>query len=167
MATFMGIVLIILGVCVLAAPVVAGAVTVMIVGGLMVIAGLVECFHALRTTTALLRVTWLLMGLVTLICGVLVTAHPVFGLNFLTILLAAYFFSDGFMKIVAAFNFAAHSGRFVFSGILSFVLAYLIWSNWPLSGGWAVGILVGINLIFTGILMLTVGMSINNSSSGR
>ncbi|MBU0881043.1 MAG: DUF308 domain-containing protein, partial [Candidatus Omnitrophica bacterium] len=51
MTTFMGIVLIILGVCVLAAPVVAGAVTVMVVGGLMVIAGVVECFHALRTTT--------------------------------------------------------------------------------------------------------------------
>ncbi|MBU1038298.1 MAG: hypothetical protein KJ994_04540, partial [Candidatus Omnitrophica bacterium] len=65
----------------------------------------------------------------------------------------------------AAFNFAAHSGRFIFSGILSFVLAYLIWSNWPLSGGWAIGVLMGINLIFTGILMLTVVMSFNNSSS--
>lgn len=165
MTTFMGIVLIILGICVLAAPVVAGAVTVMVVGGLMVIAGVVECFHALRTTTARLRITWLLMGLATLICGVLVMAHPILGLSFLTILLAAYFFIDGFMKIVAAFNFAAHSGRFIFSGILSFVLAYLIWSNWPLSGGWAIGVLMGINLIFTGILMLTVVMSFNNSSS--
>ncbi|MFH0839731.1 MAG: DUF308 domain-containing protein [Candidatus Omnitrophota bacterium] len=157
MATFMGIVLVVLGVCVLAAPVAVGAATVMIVGGLMAIAGLVECFHALRAQTMPSRVTWLLVGLVTLICGVLVMVHPILGLGFLTILLAVYFFADGFMKIVAAFNFAAHRGRFIFGGILSFILAYLIWSNWPLSGGWAVGILVGVNLIFTGALVLAVG----------
>jgi uncharacterized membrane protein HdeD (DUF308 family) len=145
-----------LGGCALAAPVVAGAVTVMIIGGFMIIAGLAECFHALRTTTALSRVTWLLMGLVTLISGVLVMAHPIFGLSFLTLLLAAYFFADGFMKIVAAFNFTAYRGRFIFGGILSFILANLIWVNWPLSGGWAVGVLVGINMIFTGILVLAV-----------
>ncbi|MBU4376610.1 MAG: DUF308 domain-containing protein [Candidatus Omnitrophica bacterium] len=157
MATFMGIVLVILGVCVLAAPVAVGAAAVMIVGGLMAIAGLIECFHALRARTMPSRVTWLLVGLVTLICGVLVMAHPILGLGFLTILLAVYFFADGFMKIVAAFNFTAHRGRFIFGGILSFILAYLIWSNWPLSGGWAVGILVGVNLIFTGALVLAVG----------
>ncbi len=157
MAAFMGIVLVILGVCVLAAPVATGAAAVTIVGGLMSIAGLVECFHTLWATTVPLRITWLLVGLVTLICGVLVMAHPILGLGFLTILLAVYFFADGFMKIIAAFNFAAHRGRFIFSGILSLVLAYLIWSNWPFSGGWAVGILVGVNLIFTGILIFAVG----------
>ena len=153
----MGIVLMVIGFCILAAPVAAGAVTVMIVGGFMVIAGLVECFHAIRKKTTLSRVTWLLVGLVTLICGVLVLAHPILGLSFLTILLAVYFFTDGFMKIAAAFNFAAHRGQFIFSGILSFVLAYFIWSNWPLSGGWAIGVLMSINLIFTGILMIAIG----------
>lgn len=156
MAMFMGIILIIMGACALAAPVVVGAVTVMIIGGFMVIAGLAECFHALRTATVLSRITWLLMGLVTLISGVLVMAHPIFGLSFLTLLLAAYFFADGLMKIVAAFNFAVYRGRFIFGGILSFILADLIWLNWPLSGGWAIGVLVGINLIFTGMLVLAV-----------
>ena len=162
MATFMGIVLIILGVCVLVAPVVAGAVTVIFVGGLMLIAGLVEGYHALRTTTMLSRVTWLLVGLATLICGVLVMAHPILGLSFLTILLAAYLFADGFMKIIAALNFAAHRSRFIFSGILSFILAYFIWSSWPLSGAWAVGILIGVNLISTGVLVLAIGDKLNN-----
>lgn len=157
MAMFMGIVLIILGVCVLAAPVVAGTVTVMLVGGLMAIAGLVECARAFRTAAALSRVTWLLVGLATLLCGVLVIAHPILGLGFLTILLAVYFFADGFTKIVAAFNLVAFRGWFIMSGLLSFLLAYLIWSNWPLSGGWAVGVMVGINFIFTGILALAVG----------
>lgn len=160
MATFMGIVLIVLGVCVLVAPVVAGTVAVVAVGSLMIIAGLVESFRALKGD-ALSRITWLLVGLVTLICGVLVVAHPILGLSFLTILLAVYFLADGVMKIAGAVNFAAYRGRFIISGILSFILAYLIWSNWPIAGGWAVGVLVGINLIFTGILALTVGESIS------
>jgi uncharacterized membrane protein HdeD (DUF308 family) len=154
MAIVMGIVMIVLGFCILAAPVVAGEVTVMVIGGLMAIAGLVECIRALQMVSVSSRITWLLVGLATLLCGVLVVAHPILGLGFLTILLAVYFFADGFMKLVGAFSFAAHRMWFVFSGLLSFLLAYLIWINWPFSGGWAVGILVGVNFIFTGILAL-------------
>ncbi|MFA5159052.1 MAG: DUF308 domain-containing protein [Candidatus Omnitrophota bacterium] len=157
MATLMGIVLIILGVCILAAPIVAGTVTVMIVGSLMAIAGLVECVHAFRTTALFSRVIWLLVGLATLLCGVLVMAHPILGLSFLTILLLIYFFTDGLVKITAAFYFAAYRGWFIINGFLSFLLAYLIGSNWPFSGGWAIGVLVGINFIFTGIMALAVG----------
>jgi uncharacterized membrane protein HdeD (DUF308 family) len=157
MATLLGIVLIISGICMLAAPMVAGAVTVMIVGGFMAVAGLVECAHSFRVTTAASRATWLLAGLLTLLCGALVMAHPIFGLGFLTLLLAAYFFVDGFMKVVTAFKLTAFRGWFLVNGLLSFLLAYLIWANWPLSGGWAVGILVGINFIFTGISALAVG----------
>lgn len=160
MATLLGIVLIVSGLCMLAAPVVAGAVTVMIVGVFMALAGLVECAHSFRMTMALSRVTWLLAGLLTLLCGALVMAHPIFGLGFLTILLAAYFFADGFTKIVAAFKLAAFRGWFLINGFFSFLLAYLIWTNWPLSGGWAVGILAGINFIFTGISVLTVGQGL-------
>ncbi len=154
MAIVMGIVMIVLGFCILAAPVVAGEVTIMIIGGLMAIAGLVECIRAFQMVSFSSRITWLLVGLATLLCGVLVVAHPILGLGFLTILLAVYFFADGFMKLAAAFSFAAHRMWFVSSGLLSLLLAYLIWINWPFSGGWAVGILVGVNFIFTGILAL-------------
>ncbi len=157
MAILMGIVLIILGVCILAAPIIAGVVTVMTVGILMAVAGLVECVHAFRITVTLSRIIWLLVGLATLLCGALVIAHPIFGLSFLTILLTIYFFTDGLTKVAAAFHFAGFRGWFITNGLLSFLLAYLIGANWPLSGGWAIGVLVGINLIFTGAMVLAVG----------
>jgi uncharacterized membrane protein HdeD (DUF308 family) len=157
MATLMGILLIILGVCILAAPIVAGAVTVMMVGVFMALAGLVECVHAFRTPVPLSRVIWLLVGLATLICGALVMGHPLFGFSFLTILLTIYFFTDGLMKIAAALHLAAYRGWFIINGLLSLLLAYLIGSNWPLSGGWAVGVLVGINFMFTGVMALAIG----------
>jgi uncharacterized membrane protein HdeD (DUF308 family) len=126
MAALMGIVLIVLGVCILAAPIVSGIVSVMLVGGLMAIAGFVECFHAFRMAASLPRIIWFLAGLATLLCGALVMAHPIFGLSFLTILLVIYFFADGLMKIAAAFHFAAYRGWFITNGLLSFLLAYLI-----------------------------------------
>ena len=162
MATLMGIALIVLGVCILAAPLVAGTVTVMLVGILMVLAGLVECIHAFRTT-ALPRVIWLSVGFATFLCGALVMAHPLFGLSFLTILLVIYFFADGLTKSAAAFHFVAYRGWFVTNGLLSFLLAYLIGSNWPLSGGWALGVLVGINFVFTGIMTLAVGKELSTT----
>ncbi len=160
MATLTGIALIILGLCVLVAPIAAGAVTVMLVGGLMGVAGLFECVHAFRTTVPLSRVIWLLVGIVTLLCGVLVAVHPILGLSFLTMLLVIYFLADGLVKIFAAFNFSVYRGWFIGNGIFSFLLAYLLGANWPLSGGWAVGVLMGLNLIFTGMMALAVGKEI-------
>ena len=159
MAIFMGVMLIVLGVVVLAAPVAAGMVSVMIIGALMAAAGVVEILRAFKTQATISRLTWLVVGIVTLVAGGLVLAHPIFGLSFLTILLAIYFFTDGFVKIVAAFSHATGRGWFVTSGLLSFLLAYLIWINWPVSGGWVIGILVGVNFIFTGVLTIALGES--------
>jgi membrane protein HdeD len=157
MSIFMGILLIILGIMILGAPVVAGMASVMAIGAIMIIAGIIELVKAFKAGPAIPKVVWLLVGLVTALSGVLVLAHPIFGLGFLTLLLAVYFFTDGIVKIGAAFRYDAGRAWFVSSGILSFILAYLIWINWPLSGGWAIGVLVGINFIVTGILMLTLG----------
>ncbi|MEI7750533.1 MAG: DUF308 domain-containing protein [Candidatus Omnitrophota bacterium] len=156
MATLMGIALIILGLCVLVAPVLAGAVTVMLVGGFMAIAGLVECVHSFRTTGSLSRVIWLLVGIFTTLCGVLVTVHPILGLSFLTMLLVIYFLTDGLVKLFAAFNISIYRGWFICNGLFSFLLAYLIGANWPLSGGWAIGVLMGLNFIFTGVMALAI-----------
>ena len=155
--TFAGVFLIILGVCMLAVPVFFGALVVMLAGVIMTAAGIVECVFSFQAFTRLSRITWLLVGLVTLICGVLVLAHPVLGLGFLTILLAAYFLIDGFMKLGSAMKRDAYRGWFLTSGLLSLLLAYLIWANWPLSGGWAIGVLMGVNFIFTGVMTLVVG----------
>jgi len=157
MATVMGVVMIVLGVCILASPVAAGIVGVIMVGVFMVIAGIAQLARGLRETEVMARLTWILLGIVTLVGGALVAAHPIFGLGFLTLLLAVYFFMDGIVKVVAAFKCAVGRAWFVANGILSFILAYLIWTNWPLSGGWAIGVLVGINFIFTGVMTLALG----------
>jgi len=161
MARLMGVLLIVLGALVLVTPLLAGIISIIVIGSFMAIAGVAECARAFKETSAFSRMVWVLVGIVTLICGLLVAVHPIFGLSFLTLLLAVYFFAEGIVKIGAAFKYVDSRGWFITSGILSLLLSYLIWSNWPLSGGWAIGVLVGVNFIFTGIMALAVGEALS------
>ncbi len=154
MVTFIGIVWIILGLCMLASPVIVGIFSVQVIGSLMIAASLIEFIRIFKAQTPILRITWFLGGLITLFSGILVLVHPIFGLSFLTLLLTIYFFADGCIKIAAAYKHRYGRGWFLTSGILSFLLAYLIWINWPLSGALAIGVLVGINFVFTGLTLL-------------
>jgi uncharacterized membrane protein HdeD (DUF308 family) len=47
------------------------------------------------------------------------------------------------------------------SGVLSLILGLLIWSQWPVSGLWAVGVLVGVNLLGTGMALVTLASALN------
>lgn len=157
MAVIMGIILIVLGAMMLSAPVVAGMASVLMIGSIMIIAGIAEIMKGVNTVSGMSKAFWILVGVLTILCGAIVCAHPIFGLGFLTLLLAIYFFTDGVVKIGAAFKYSVRKAWFVTSGILSFILAFIIWSNWPLSGGWVVGVLVGVNFVTTGILTLVAG----------
>jgi len=80
----------------------------------------------------------------------------------LSIVLAVYFLLDGISEIVAAFSVkpAEGWGFMVFGGALSILLSALIWSQWPLSGAWAIGVLVGVRLVFAGTAMIALGSAI-------
>ena len=94
-----------------------------------------------------------------ILCGVVMLARPMLGLASLTMVLAIYFLVDGVFEIIAAFKIRGERGWFwlILGGIVSLVLAYFIWREWPVSGTWAVGILVGIRLIFAGWSMIALG----------
>ena len=81
--------------------------------------------------------------------------------------LIIYFLANGIGEIIAAFQVkpAQGWGFVLFSGIVSVILAFMIWNQWPLSGAWAIGVLVGIQLIFAGLTMITVGSAIKQSTS--
>jgi len=150
----MGIALIILGMFMIGAPLAAGVAGVVIIGCLMVVRGAVECAHAVKAGSWAARIAWAVVGIVTALCGLLVLAHPLFGLTTLTLLVAAYFLVKGIVTIAYAFKNAAARGWFLFNGVISLLLGCMIWSSWPLSGSWAVGTLVGIDTLFSGFAVV-------------
>ncbi len=100
------------------------------------------------------------------VSGVAVTAMvavfsaPVTGMLTLTGILLVYFFVDGIFSIIAGVRGkgAPGWGWVTVSGIASVVLAVIIWRQWPISGAFAIGLLVGIRLIFTGWSIAMLGM---------
>ena len=89
-------------------------------------------------------------------------ARPLAGVLTLTMVLIAFFILEGITAIVIAVQHRDHLrswGRILFSGIIDLLLAYLIWAGWPSSAGWAIGLLVGINMIFFGLSLVMTALA--------
>lgn len=154
--TWVGIALIALGVAAILTPAAAGGAVVAVIGIILLAAGVAAAIRGLQAATGMEKVLGLVVGIVTALAGVAVLGRPLFGLSLLTLLLAGYFMVDGVCKIVVSLRFRPVSGWLwlLTSGGVSLVLGALIWSQWPMSGLWAVGVLVGVNLMSTGFALL-------------
>jgi uncharacterized membrane protein HdeD (DUF308 family) len=154
---WLGILLIVLGIVSILSPAIAGGAVVTVVGLILLVAGVVQVVRAFQMAGSE-KVLTIALGVIAALAGIAVVLHPILGLAFLTLLLVAYFFAEGVWKIIASFRYrpAAGWGWLLSSGILSLVLGWLIWSQWPLSGLWAVGVLVGVNLLGTGASLVTL-----------
>ena len=84
------------------------------------------------------------------------------GILTLTILLAAYFAAQGIVTIVASFKFSGTGTMWLMllSGIVSLVLAWMIFNGFPNSATWMLGLLFGINLIFTGFFFISMSSTL-------
>jgi len=162
---WLGIVFIALGVTAVLAPVVAGSALVIVIGCILLIAGIVAIVRELKAGASMEKAIGLTLGIVTALAGIAVIGHPLFGLKFLTVLLVIYFVAEGVWKIVISFGYKpATAWKWLLaSGVLSLILGLLIWSQWPVSGMWAVGLLVGVNLLGTGLALVTLASTLSKA----
>jgi uncharacterized membrane protein HdeD (DUF308 family) len=161
--TWLGLALMVLGILAIAAPLVAGKAVVIVVGLILLAAGvglLRESFDAHGYERLMLVV----LGAITALCAIFVLAHPLLGLGFLTFALLVFFIADGLWKIVEAVRYVSSPGWLwlLASGVLSLILALVIWRQWPVSGLWAVGVLIGVNLIGTGAALVALAGSLRD-----
>lgn len=160
-AVAVSVLLIILGIVAIALPFVAGIAVTSIVGWMLIFGGIthiVAAFHA-RGAGAVL---WeLLVGLVYLVGGGYMLFHPLLGIATLTLFLAAVFLAEGVFELVAYFNIRGmkNAGWMLFDGIVTILLAGLIWFHWPSSSVWAIGTIVGISLLMSGLKWLMISLA--------
>jgi uncharacterized membrane protein HdeD (DUF308 family) len=156
----LGILMIILGVLAIAAPYGATLAVQFALGWILVIGGIAEAIHAFMAKGWGGFVLELLSAILYVVVGVLLLTNPVGGALALTIVLAVFLIVEGIFKILMAFRVRDHGGWgwLLASGILSVLLGVLIWAEWPYSGLWVIGLLVGIQLVFTGwsLVMLSL-----------
>jgi uncharacterized membrane protein HdeD (DUF308 family) len=100
-------------------------------------------------------------GALCVLAGVIMVARPGSGLAALTLMLGSYLIVDGIFGAVLAFQVRPEKGWgwMLFSAVMSGVLGFLLLREWPLTGLWAIGTLVGINLLFAGFSMISIGSS--------
>lgn len=161
MTTF-GFILIILGILCMLTPGLTGLSVVVMVGFLVLIGGAVRIFWAFRAGSLGRGVLSFIIGALTLIAGLMLVTDPLLASGFLTIMLAVYLILDGIAEISAGNKRRPQpgSGWLIFGGILSILLGVMIWRQYPLSGAFAIGILLGIKLFLVGMIMVTGGSAL-------
>jgi len=149
-----GIVLIILGVLAVLAPVVASVAATVFFGCLLVLSGIVGLITTFRARRAPGFWWSLLSAVIGIVAGVLLLGWPLLGTLSLTAVLIAFLFAEGVVSIMYALEHRnALSGRWgwmLASGILDVGLGVLLFIGLPGTALWALGLLLGINLIFGG-----------------
>lgn len=162
-----GVSLICLGVLALAAPLLAAVAVNALIGWLIIFAGvvhLVVAFHSREAGSVIWR---LLVGLAYVAFGGYVIARPALGVVSLTLLLASLFLVEGIFDIIQFFRApsALRSTWFLLDGVVTLFLGLMIYMQWPSSSAWAIGTLVGVSLIFSGVTRVMVSLAVRRATS--
>jgi len=107
----MGIILIVFGIIAIVAPAFAGKMFVYVIGGLLLVTGVVQFVGGLRQKSWHSKLMPMVLGIITTICGIAILGHPIFGMTIFTLILAIFFFVEGFWKIIASFSFRPSKGQ--------------------------------------------------------
>jgi uncharacterized membrane protein HdeD (DUF308 family) len=156
-----GIAMILLGFFALCLPLAAGIGVSIAVGWIVVLGGILYAASAFAARGAGPFLWRALAGIVYVIAGFYLIFHPTLALASLTLAMALIFFFEGMMEIIAFIQHRAlpGAGWVLFNGLVTLFLAYLIWRPWPNSSIWAIGTILGINLIFSGITRLSYSIA--------
>jgi uncharacterized membrane protein HdeD (DUF308 family) len=156
---FLGILTVIFGVIAIGSPLITGVAVTVFVGFLLLASGVTRIIHAFKSKQWGTGFWGTVIGLLGVAAGLLMIFRPLVGLVTMTILLAIYFLVDGISEIIAAFRIKPDQGWgwVLFNGIIAVLLGFMIWRQWPVSGAWAIGLLVGIHILITGWSMIVLG----------
>jgi uncharacterized membrane protein HdeD (DUF308 family) len=154
------ILLILAGLAAIFLPFLAGVAVSIAVGWLLLFAGIIHLFFGWHTRSAGAVIWKILVGLAYLFAAIYILDHPGRGLLTLTLVLAFYLFFEGIFEAVIYSRLRRFpgSGWFLFDAIVTIVLAIMILMSWPFSSVWAVGTLIGISILFSGISRLSYAL---------
>jgi uncharacterized membrane protein HdeD (DUF308 family) len=163
----LGAIELIIGVVAIMAPGLTGVAVTLMVGVLLMLGGFARVLASIKAASFGAGALGILAGGFAIIAGVVAIASPRVGLDALTLILAFYFFVDGTTRLAMGFTMKPASGWSwkAFGGVLSLILGMLILAEWPVSGTWAIGVLVGIHFIFTGLSLIVIGISAKKATS--
>ena len=155
---FQGVIISLLGVGAIVVPQIATLAIDIFIGWILIMAGIIRGITLFRSRSLPGTILSVLGALLAIVLGVLLIAKPAEGVLTLTMVLVALFIFQGVFSILIALQFRKHVrswGWTMVSGIIDLFLAYLIMRGWSDTASWAIGLLVGINMLFVGVALIS------------
>jgi len=163
-----GIVLLILGVLAIVVPPIATIAVEVLVGWLLLVSGVVGLIATLRMRNAPGFGWSLLSAIIGIAAGVVLLAWPLSGALSLTLILTVFLTLEGVISILYAFEhrreLSGRWGAMLFSGVIDLFLAGIIFAGLPGTAAWAIGLLIGVNLVFGGSALIAMALHARNAA---
>jgi uncharacterized membrane protein HdeD (DUF308 family) len=156
---FTGVLTVLLGLFLIAYPLLTATITTLLFGGLLIFVGVTHFFFALNSESVGGLLLKILLAAIYVIAGVGVAFFPITGVAALTLALGTLLLVAGAIEITMAFRLRPVSGWgwFLINAAASFLLGILILAGWPVSSVWAIGTLVGVSVLMNGISKIMIG----------
>jgi uncharacterized membrane protein HdeD (DUF308 family) len=155
----LGVVYVIAGFIALGSMVLATVASVLVVGVMMIIAGVAEVFNAFQIKSWGKFLFWALLGVLYIIAGFITFENPLFAAVVLTLMLGAFLVASGVLRIFLAFNMKREAPWIwvALSGVITLLLGLLILARWPVNSVYILGLFLGIDLIMAGACWIGLG----------
>ena len=158
----LGIVLFLLGLIGLGATFTLTIATVTFFGVLFIIGGIVQFVEAIRLKSTRNPVAEILIALLYFIGGIIIIRHPLLASVTFTLFIAWSLIIIGIFHVVGAVKMRDVGGWvwMLFNGMVDILLGGIIWSHWPVSGLWVIGLFIAIELLLNGwsLMMLSFAL---------
>jgi uncharacterized membrane protein HdeD (DUF308 family) len=164
-----GLVLLGLGVAAIILPVFATLSITLVIGWILLASGILGLMTSFIARQAPGFWWSLISALLAIVAGLLLVAWPSYGAYSLTIILIAFFIIEGLTSIMFGFEHRPHVSTWswmVASGIVDLLLATILFLALPGAAAWALGLLVGINMIFGGAALAAIAIQAHRSDPG-
>ena len=161
----LGVVYLLAGFIALGSVAMATVASVLVVGVMMIIAGVAEVFSAFQIKSWGKFLLWVLLGLLYIIAGFVTFENPLLAAALLTLILGASLVASGIMRIILAFSMKQEMPWIwvLLSGVITLLLGMLILAHWPVSSLYILGVFLGIDLIMAGTAWIRLGFGLRRT----
>lgn len=159
----LGIILVLLGILAIVCANYVTLTSIIFFGVMLAIGGILQVLYAFWVRKGRGFSHTLVSGLLYMIVGLVFITHPTATALAVTLLLSAFYSVTGLFKIIVSLTTPLIQwGWLLFSGMVSLALGMLIWAEWPTTGLWFIGLLIGIDLIFVGWFWIMLSLTARN-----
>jgi uncharacterized membrane protein HdeD (DUF308 family) len=157
-----GIVLLVLGLLAIVVPQIATIAVAVFIGWILLVSGAVGLLATFRMRTAPGFWWSLISAILGIVAGILLFRSPVSGALSLTVILTVFLIIEGIVSILFALEhkreLSGRWGAMLFSGLVDLFLAGIIIEGLPGTAAWAIGLLIGVNLVFGGVALIAMAL---------